>query len=78
VVIGQAATRGSFVGSASISGDVSSAIPSICLLTALEQPLVILFEKDGADQSGHAGIAGKDADASARRLTSLLGVRAGW
>jgi hypothetical protein len=31
VAIGQAAMGGSFAGSASISGGVSSAIPSICM-----------------------------------------------
>jgi hypothetical protein len=31
-------------------------------VAVLEQPLVILFEQDGADQPGDAGLVGKDAD----------------
>src|SRR5215469_3753078 len=31
-------------------------------VATLEQPLVILFEQDGADQSDNAGLIGEDAD----------------
>ena len=63
---------GSLVGLASISGGVSSAIPFDLHVSALKQPLVILLEQDGTDQSGDAGLVGEDTDDVARRLTSLF------
>jgi hypothetical protein len=43
-------------------------------VAALQQPLIILFKKHGADQSDDASLIGKDADDRARRLNPLLRV----
>ena len=57
---------------AAISGGVSSAIALDLHVAALEQPLVVLFEQDGADQPGDGGLVREDADDIGAALDLLV------
>jgi hypothetical protein len=53
---------GDFVGSASIGGAVSLAIPWICMKLRWKSPSSFCSKKHGSDQPGDAGLVGEDAD----------------
>jgi hypothetical protein len=62
--MGQAARGGSWSGSASAAGGVSSAMGLELHVAVLELPLVILLEQDSADQADDRRLVMKDPDAA--------------
>ena len=62
VAIGQAAKGGSLAGLGVDRRRCKFGHSLDLHVAALEQPLVVLLEQDGADQPGDAGLVGEDAD----------------